>query len=134
MPLTTETTEDCLGIVHVGTGTVTGDEFVEASKASVRLVQSTQNFDYEFVDLSAATDLREMDDGHLEQITALDHLAALFRPNAVVIIVAPLDDFFEMGQRWERKVQDLGWSTHVVRTRPEGLSLVQKHFPLREEA
>ncbi len=52
MPLTTETTTDCLGIVHRGTGLITGDELLEASHVALQLVQNTQNFQYKFLYLS----------------------------------------------------------------------------------
>ncbi len=58
MPIRTETTEDFVGIVHTGTGLVTGDEFVQACHAAFELVKNTRNFSYEFVDLSEATDLQ----------------------------------------------------------------------------
>ena len=64
----------------MGTGTVTGDELVEASRRALQLVQNTQNFDYEIVDLTSATGLEKFGDEHLEQITAQDRLAAVFRP------------------------------------------------------
>lgn len=129
MPLTTETTEDCMGIVHIGTGTITGDEFVEASRAAVRLVQNTQNFHYEFVDLSEAARLEMMTEEHLEKIVSQDEFAATFRPDAVVVIVAPRDDFFEMARSWETKVRDLGWETHVDRDRTAALDWLRAHFP-----
>lgn len=129
MPLTTETTTDCLGILHRGTGFITGDELVEASHAALQLVQNTQNFQYEFLDLSEATGLREMDESHLDQLTHQDRLAATYRPNAVVVIVAPQDDLYEMGKKWERRVADLSWSTHVSREREEALVWLSENFP-----
>ncbi len=88
MPLTTETTPDCHGIVHNASGTVTGDELVEGSAAALRLVQNTQNFHYEFVDLSGAEALANAGEEHLLKITEQDHLAAIYRPKAVMVIVA----------------------------------------------
>ncbi|MGI8437203.1 MAG: hypothetical protein ACR2NX_09905 [Chthoniobacterales bacterium] len=129
MPLSTETTKDCLGIVHRGTGVITGEEFVEASHSALQLIENTQNFQYEFLDLSEATGLREMGESHLDQLTHQDRLAAIYRPNAVVVIVAPQDDLYEMGKKWERRVVDLGWSTHVSRERTEALVWLSENFP-----
>ena len=129
MPLTTETTPDCQGIVHNASGIVTGDELVEASRAALRLVQNTQNFHYEFVDLSGATALQAVADEHLDRITAQDRLAKTYRPNAVVVIVAPQDDLYELGKEWERRVQSFGWTTHIARRREEALDWLQKNYP-----
>ncbi len=128
MPLTTETTKDCQGIIHLGSGVITGDEFVEASHAALELVRNTQNFHYEFLDLSQATGLQIADE-HLEQITAQDRLAATYRPNAVVVIVAPRDDLFALGKRWEQLVQPFGWGTHISRHREEALQWLSANFP-----
>ena len=128
MPLTTETTKDCRGIIHMGTGTVTGDELVEASRSALQLVQNTQNFDYEIVDLTSATGLDNVGDEHIEQLTAQDRLAAVFRPNAIVVVIAPRDEFFELGKKWERRVQDLGWSTRVTRDRGEAVEWLSQNY------
>lgn len=128
MPLTTETTQDCQGIIHIGSGIVTGDEFVRASHAALELVRNTQNFHYEFIDLTHATGLQVAEE-HLEQITAQDRLAATYRPNAVVVIVAPRDDAFALGKKWEQRVEPLGWSTHISRDREEALQWLSANFP-----
>ena len=128
MPVTTETTEDFEGIVQTGYGLVTGDELVCACHAAFQLVQNTKNFHYEFVDLSEATAL-EFAEEDLDKITTRDRLTATYRPDAIVVIVAPRDDFYELGKIWESRVRDLGWATHVARDRAEGLRWLKENFP-----
>jgi hypothetical protein len=130
MPLVTETTQDCQGILQIGTGTITGEEFVRASYNALLLFQNTQNFRYEFVDLSNATDLQFADE-HLRQIKAQDRIIAKFRPHAMVVVVAPRDEFYELAKHWERAVEELGLSTHVTRERSEALSWLEKHLHSR---
>ena len=134
MPLTTEPTEDYLGIIHTGTGPITGDDLLQASQSTFQLLQNTQNFHYEFVDLSEATSL-QMTDEQLEQITEQDRLAATYRPEEVVLIVAPQDDIFETASRWESRVHELGWNTHIARDRAEGLAWLHANFhpPQRDQ-
>ena len=131
MPLVTETTEDCQGILQVGSGQVTGADLVRASYNAMLLFQNTQNFKYEFVDLSNATGLEEMADEHLQQITAQDRAIAMVRPNAIVVVVAPREEFYRLGKTWETAVQELGWSTHISRERGEALSWLHEHLPAR---
>jgi hypothetical protein len=132
MPLVTETTQDCQGILQVGTGTITGEEFVRASYNALLLFQNTQNFQYEFVDLSNATDL-EFAEEHLKQIKAQDRIIAKFRPHAIVVVVAPREEFYQLAKHWERAVEELGLSTHVTRERSEALAWLQKHLDSRTE-
>jgi hypothetical protein len=128
MPLITETTIDCQGILQVGSGTITGEEFVRASYNALLLFQNTQNFQYEFVDLSNATDL-EFAEEHLRQIKAQDRIIAKFRPHAIEVVVAPREDFYQLAKHWESAVEELGLSTHVARERSEALAWLHKKLP-----
>jgi hypothetical protein len=133
MPITTEATEDYQGIVHTGRGVVTGDQLVAACHAAFHLVQNTRNFHYEFVDLSRATKLHATDE-HLKRITERDRLAATYRPDAVVVILAPQADFFELAKTWQSRVRDLGWTTHVSRDRMRAKRWLKRNFPRPETA
>ena len=127
MPVTTETTEDFQGIIQTGRGLVTGDELVQACHAAFHLVQNTRNFHYEFVDLTDATAL-QFSPGDLEQITERDRMAAVYRPDAIVVIVAPQKEFYDLAKAWESRVQDLGWTTHITRDRAAGLKWLKQNF------
>ncbi len=128
MPLTTETTEDFQGIVHIGTGVVTGRDIIGGSAAALLLVRNTRNFHYEFVDLSAAESV-VVSNEELEQVLALDRLAAVYRPQAIVVLVAPSDDALAVAKEWERRVEPLGWSTHIARERGAALDWLHAHLP-----
>lgn len=128
MAYTTELTPDYMGVVHVGTGVVTAEELLAGCRVTTALMETTENFHYEFVDLSDVTEL-QITEEDLEQIVAQDHLAAVFRPHAVVVIVAAREDLFATAKLWEQRVQDLGWNTHVSRKRSEALAWLKQNFP-----
>ena len=130
MPYTTELTEDYMGVIHHGTGVVTGEEIVRGSRALAQLVENTENFYYEFVDFSEATGI-EITEQHLQEIAALDRMTAYFRPHAVVVVVAPDERLFAVAKQWESMVQDLGWNTHVSRARSEAKSWLRENFDPR---
>jgi hypothetical protein len=132
MPLVTETTQDCQGIMQVGTGRITGEEFVRASYNALLLFQNTQNFQYEFVDLSDATDLHFAEE-HLRQIKVQDRIIAKFRPHAIVVVVAPREEFYQLAKHWESAVEELGLSTHVTRERSEALEWLNRRLLSREK-
>ncbi len=127
MPYPTELTKDCLGIVHAGSGIVTGEELLAASVAGAQLVQNTENFQYEFSDFTDVTELR-VEPEHVEKIAALDHEAAHFRPKAIVVIVAPQDFSYELAQQWQKKVSDLNWTIHIARERTEAVRWLRQHL------
>lgn len=128
MPYTTELSDDYMGIHHVGSGLVTGAEILEACRAATQLIQNTENFHYEFLDFSDVTELKISED-ELGKIIAQDFYAAIFRPDAVVVMVAPREDLFEIAKEWERRVQGIGWLTHIARERTEAKRWLQEHYP-----
>ncbi len=128
MSYSTELTYDCMGILHYGAGLVTGGDLVEACRATLQLLQNTENFHFEFIDFSEVTELRITAD-EFDQIVANDHFAAVFRPEAVVVIVAPRDDVFATGKEWERRVEGLGWKIHISRSREEGDQWLKENYP-----
>ena len=127
MPYTTELTRDCLGIVHSGTGVLTGEELVAASVAATQLVQATENFQYEFSDFSEVMEVR-IEPADLEKIEALDRIAAKSRPRAIVVIVAPGEAAHEMALKWETTIRDLGWTIHIARERTEAVRWLAQHL------
>ncbi len=128
MPYTTELSDDYMGIHHVGSGLVTGAEILEACRATTQLLQNTENFHYEFIDFSEVTELK-ISAGELDRIIAQDFYAAIFRPEAVIVIVAPREDLFETMKEWEQRVQGIGWLTHIARDRTEAKRWLQEHYP-----
>ena len=130
MPYETELTDDCMGVVHRGRGMVTGEEILRGSLALSHLVENTENFHYEFVDLSEATGLR-ITERDLKEIATLDRMTAFFRPHAVVVVVAPDERLFAVAQRWENLVRDLGWNTHLSRSRSEARLWLEENFDPR---
>ncbi|MEO8440038.1 MAG: hypothetical protein ABI540_07430 [Spartobacteria bacterium] len=127
MPYTTELTEDYMGVLHSGTGVVTGEEILRGSQALAQLVENTENFHYEFVDLSAASDV-QISPEHLRAIFEQDQFAAFFRPHEVVVIVAPNDRVMEVARQWEEMVQHLGWTIHIARERAAGWEWLRENF------
>jgi hypothetical protein len=127
MPFSTELTKDCLGIVHAGSGVVTGEELVVASTAAAQLVQNTENFQYEVSDFTDATELR-IEPHHIEKIAAIDRVAAVFRPRAIIVIIAPQNSAYEMACAWHGLVSDLGWAIHIARDRAAGIGWLGQHL------
>ena len=127
MPYTTELTEDCMGIIQVGSGTVTGSEIVQGCQSVTMLVQTTENFHYKLVDFTTAKELR-ITERELADIVEEDRLIARFRPHCAVVIVAPNEQIRAIARHWETLVEELGWSTHVATTRAAALEWLRETF------
>src|SRR5207302_8975075 len=99
MPYPTELTKDCLGIVHAGSSVVTGDDLMAACEGATQLIQNTASFQYEFSDFTDVTELR-LRPGDLDKIVEMDHVAAKYRPRAIIVVVAPQESFYQFAQTW----------------------------------
>ncbi len=128
MSYSTELSDDCMGIHHVGSGAVAGEEILEACRATTQLLQNTENFHYEFIDFSEVTELTISED-EFDRMIAQDFYAAIYRPDAVVVIVAPRDDLFAIATKWEQRIKGIGWQTHIARDRTEAKAWLLEHYP-----
>ena len=120
MSFDTKLTEDYMGIIHVGSGIVTGQEILEACRVVTALVQTTENFHYKLVDFSGANDL-QITPEELQEIVEEDRLIAAARPNATIVIVVPDEKMRAIAKHWQNLVVTLGWNTHIVESRAEAL-------------
>jgi hypothetical protein len=127
MSYTTELTDDYAGIVHVGKDIVTGPEVIEACRLTTQLVQNTENFHYQFIDFSEVEELR-ISREEFDQIVVQDYYAAVYRPNAAVVIVAPQNQVFEIAKAWQHRIEDIGWTTHVSRSRADAKNWLRENF------
>ncbi|HEY3601028.1 MAG TPA: hypothetical protein VGK72_03650 [Chthoniobacterales bacterium] len=126
MPFETELTDDYMGIIHVGSGTVTGQEILEGCRSVTALVQTTENFHYKLVDFSAASEL-QIGEEELREIVEEDRLIAAARPHCAIVIVVPNEKMRGIARHWQELVAELGWQTQVVRSRAEALGWLREH-------
>jgi hypothetical protein len=121
-----------MGIIHVGTGIVTGSEILDACRSVTALVQTTENFHYKLVDLSGARELRVSAD-ELHEIVEEDRLIAMERPHIAVAIVTPDEKMRAIAKHWETLVNDLGWTTHTAGTREKALDWLRENAAAQVE-
>jgi hypothetical protein len=126
MPFETELTDDYMGIIHVGSGIVTGQEILQGCRSVTALVQTTENFHYKLVDLSAASEL-QINEDELREIVEEDQLIAAARPHCAIVIVAPNEKMRAIARHWQELVAELGWQTQIVRSRAEALDWLREH-------
>lgn len=132
MPYATELTTDFLGVVHTGTGVVSGEEILVGCRSVLQLIQITENFHYELVDLSAASEV-QINREQLDEMVTQGRLAAFYRPRATVVIIVPNERVLEIARQWETAVSQFGWQTFVSRDREVALRWLSENFHAPEE-
>ena len=129
MPYSFRFTDDGRGIVHTGSGTVTGDDIVACHLARNREGPRLTGQEYGLTDFHQVTTLSlTMQD--IQNIVAVDHAAVPLVGRAIsVAIVAPSDLSYGMSRMWEALVEQFGWATHVFRTRAEAVAWLRERHP-----
>jgi hypothetical protein len=116
MPYEIRYLDNGTGVLHVGTGTMTGKELFDARSAIFADEGRTRRYRYGPIDYSRVENI-EVTARELELIAAKDRKAATDVLGAAVAIVANKDVVFGLARMWEVYMHDAGWETHVFRSR-----------------
>jgi hypothetical protein len=119
MPYTTELIDGGRGVLHVGTGVLTGAEILAGARAAHSAPGRVGKFTHGLTDLSGVTELR-LTAEEVRRISEENRITARIAvPGAPVAIVATSELVFGMARMWEVHVEDTGWTTRVFRSRAE---------------
>ncbi len=116
MPITVKYLDNGLGILLLGKGVVTGEEWIQCNKEIFSSGEKIINCKYGLIDYSNAEDLIATNED-VETIARQDKEASRFLPEGVVAVVASKDIEFGLSRMWEIVVESEGipWKTMVFR-------------------
>ncbi len=119
MPFSTEWVSEGRGVHLAGTGTLTGQEILDAKTRLLRAPDRLKGLYYGLIDVTDVTELRVTRDDVLEFVQ-VDMQIALIVPRALAVaIVAPSDLAFGIARMWEAFAEVTRWNIHVFRSRAE---------------
>jgi hypothetical protein len=115
MPIEIRYLDNGTGVLHIGTGRMTGKDILEAKLATFESGEKTRRYHYGLIDYAQVDDL-EVSRYELEMVAARDKRAAILAPSVFVAIVAIEDFVFGLARMWQAFMGDAGWETHVFRS------------------
>ncbi len=118
MPIEISYLDNGTGVLHIGTGTVTGQDVFESKNFTFSSQERVRQYRYGLIDYSQVNDLN-VSSKELEAVAALDKKVATIVPGAFVAIVAEKDVVFGLARMWEAYMHGAGWETHVFRSRTQ---------------
>ena len=124
MPYSTEFTDGGKGILHVGRGIVTGDEFIASANGILGAVKNGLTPSYAIVDLSEVVELRVS----VEEIRInadINIEISRYVRNGRVAIVAPRDYIYGIARMWQAYSEGTGWITQVFRSKGEAIRWIK---------
>jgi len=136
MPIEIKDVDGGLGNLIIGSGVVTGEEYVNAIKK--HLSQDKEKFKkyrYSISDYTAAV----RDEIHTDDIKTIVNFcerAARMNPHAVIAIVADKDFAFGLSRMWEMLMGQAEWEIKVFRSRGDAeryiISKVKELFDIND--
>lgn len=118
MAYTTEYIDDGHGVLHIGSGIVTGGELIEATAQELQAVRDGLPLCYGLIDFTDIERFAVVAD-EIRSIARLSVAIAGIIGEARVAIIAPQDVAFGMSRMWAGYAHATAWKTHVFRRRPE---------------
>jgi hypothetical protein len=125
MPYSTEVIENGKGILHIGTGMVTGGDLMSSASTVFDLIKQGLRPEYGLTDLSDVTDFA-VSAGEIEKNAELNSTIARHLPSIRLAIVAPADNIYGMARMWQAHTDRTGWTSRVFRTKAEALAWLKQ--------
>jgi hypothetical protein len=107
MPYTTDVIDNGKGILHIGSGTVTGAELMLSAATVLKLVREGLKPEFGLTDL---TDVKEFSVSaeEISRNAALNSGISRYLPSVKVAIIAPAPDIYGMVRRWQAHIDSPG--------------------------
>jgi len=125
MPYTTEVIDNGKGILHIGSGTVTGNDLMASATTVLKLVQDGLSPRYGLTDLTHVTEFA-VSSTEIERNAVLNSNIARLLPSVKLAIVAPTDNIYGMVRMWQAHMDNTGWRSEVFRRKEEALLWLER--------
>ncbi len=109
--------DDGIGIEIVATGSVTGEEIIEAHQE----IYSTENLKrqkYQIIDRTECTEYIVSNE-EVKEIAAIDTLASKTNPEIIIAVISSTDLQFGISRVWQAYVEESNFLTQVFRDKVE---------------
>ena len=125
MPCTTNIIDNRKGILHVGSGTMTGEELMLSASTVLKLVQEGLKPEFAMTDL---TDVKKftVSAEEISRNAALNSGISRYLPSAKIAIIAPANDIYGMARMWQAHIDSPGWTSHVFRRKEDALAWLKQ--------
>jgi hypothetical protein len=130
MPYTTEVIDNGTGILHVGSGTVSGNDLMTSASKVLKLVQEGLTPKYGLTDLTNVTKFA-VSSSEIARNAALNNDIARLLPSVTLAIVAPTDNIFGMVRMWLTHTDTSTWKSQVFRNKEDALAWLKQEGCLR---
>jgi len=126
MPIEIEGRQDGLGVIYKCTGVLTIDDFFQAGLGFLAHPEEIKKWRYCIIDLTRVDVMNISSDDIRAVVEQNKRIAAIAPPGAILAVASPKDLGFGLARVWEVLVEEIGWETMTLRSRPEADRWIQE--------
>jgi hypothetical protein len=113
-----------IGIEIIASGTVTGEEIIEAHK-EIYNEENLKNQKYQIIDRSHCKEYN-VSSKDVQQIAEIDKAASKSNPNIIIALISSTEIQFGMSRMWQTYVEESHFLTNVFRDRKSACEWIDK--------
>ena len=125
MPYTTEVIDNGKGILHIGSGTVTGEDLMLSAAGVLKLVQEGLRPEFALTDLTEVKEF-SVSSEEISRNAVLNSAISRYLPPARIAIIAPAPDIYGMVRMWQAHIDSPGLTSQVFRRKEEALAWLKQ--------
>lgn len=118
MPYSTEVIDEGRGILHIGSGIVSGEEILSSAQGILKMVQEGLSPHYALTDLSKVTEFNVTSD-EIRKNADINIAISRYAPSVRVAIIAPSDHVYGIARMWQVHSNKTGWVSEIFRNTEE---------------
>ena len=118
MPYSTEVIDGGRGILHIGSGIVSGEEILSSAQRILKMVKEGLSPEYALTDLSKVTEFKISAD-EVSRNAEINITISRYAPSVRVAIIAPSDHVYGIARMWQVYSKETGWASEVFRDAEE---------------
>jgi len=126
MPIEIEGRQDGLGVIYKCSGVLTIDDFFQAGLGFLAHPEEIKKWRYCIIDLTQVDAMGISSDDIRAVVEQNKRIAAIAPPGAILAVASPKDLGFGLARVWEVLVEEIGWETITLRSRPEADRWIQE--------
>jgi hypothetical protein len=133
MPYVASYADDGKGLIRIGSGLVTSVELIVVARQQLRDAERCRELHYGMVDFSSVTEFKVVPEDARNLAELNRHLGKFVPRDTPIVIIASDVLIYAMARIWRTLTDDVGWISHVARTRADGITWLKEELVARGE-
>ena len=128
MPIEIEGRQNGVGVVYICRGSVTIDDFFQAGLGFLAYPDEIKKWRYCIIDLTLVEAMNITSADIQTVVEQNKRIAEIAVPGPLLAVASPRDLGFGLSRMWEAFMDQIGWETMTLRSRPQAEAWIQQRM------